>query len=429
MAGRDFSDSIKLEVIKANLEKNDGCIRCETCKRIMKSISECHFDHIFPYSKGGKSTADNCQILCANCNLSKNSKLLETFVLEEKAMAFLKGQDITTNSDISCREEDIVIPNRADNKVEKMTKKRFDLIVGEFIKQKGDIRQIDFAREYNHLPSLHYVRDYYGTLSNLKKCFGIEDPSLNWNRDNIKSSLEKWVANHGDVIQKDLKKENGLPSQDCILRYYPEYNGLTDVKKHLLNLNVKNQWDKDSILKAGKEYIKNHDSITQKDFKAENGLPTYGIMKQYFGDINSYQEAIGAPLSKRNDFVSKEEISKEVQLFFEGKERIIYNQQEFSKIFKYNADLIRKRYGTFENFCKEENIIVSNPKKGKYSKRDVDDAISNWIKAGKPVPRAHDLSKQGLPSASSIMKFYEDWREPFEIYKKLHEEMSRFSND
>lgn len=30
-----------------------------------------HADHIVPWSKGGTTTADNCQMLCRDCNLKK----------------------------------------------------------------------------------------------------------------------------------------------------------------------------------------------------------------------------------------------------------------------------------------------------------------------------------------------------------------------
>ena len=75
MGNRDFSDTAKLETIKNNLEKNNGEIRCEICGKKLTSISEGHFDHIFPYAKGGKSSVENCQILCIDCNLKKNDKL------------------------------------------------------------------------------------------------------------------------------------------------------------------------------------------------------------------------------------------------------------------------------------------------------------------------------------------------------------------
>lgn len=90
MGSREFSDAVKLEVIKANLEKHNGKICCEICSNNLSSIKECHFDHIYPFAKGGKSTLENCQLLCAACNLKKNDKELKDFVLEEKAKSFFE---------------------------------------------------------------------------------------------------------------------------------------------------------------------------------------------------------------------------------------------------------------------------------------------------------------------------------------------------
>lgn len=47
--------------------------RCVQCG----ASDELHFDHIIPYAKGGTSlTADNIQLLCARCNLSKGARLV-----------------------------------------------------------------------------------------------------------------------------------------------------------------------------------------------------------------------------------------------------------------------------------------------------------------------------------------------------------------
>lgn len=48
---RDFTDSIKFSVVRDNLEKNNGRICCEICGKELKSINECHFDHIEAYVK------------------------------------------------------------------------------------------------------------------------------------------------------------------------------------------------------------------------------------------------------------------------------------------------------------------------------------------------------------------------------------------
>ncbi|MCL2799558.1 MAG: HNH endonuclease [Endomicrobia bacterium] len=58
---------VKLEVWKRD---NGKCVICGSNKNL-------HFDHNIPFSKGGSSTTSkNIQILCANCNLSKNDKIV-----------------------------------------------------------------------------------------------------------------------------------------------------------------------------------------------------------------------------------------------------------------------------------------------------------------------------------------------------------------
>lgn len=41
---------------------------------IEKEISEMQADHIKPWAKGGPTTAENCQMLCADCNRTKSDK-------------------------------------------------------------------------------------------------------------------------------------------------------------------------------------------------------------------------------------------------------------------------------------------------------------------------------------------------------------------
>ena len=169
MSNRDFSDTVKLEVIKANLEKHNGQICCEICGNNLASIKECHFDHIHPFAKGGKSIFENCQLLCTSCNLKKNDKELKDFILEEKAKSFLNGDVLL---DFEQTSTDCIF-NAADKYDEGMTKEIFDELIRAFIIKKGNISKVDFGREYNKLPSIHYVNQYYGGLNNLKNAFAI----------------------------------------------------------------------------------------------------------------------------------------------------------------------------------------------------------------------------------------------------------------
>ena len=62
---RQFSESMRT----AAYERQKGI--CPKCKRHF-DIDEMQVDHIKPWNKGGKTTADNCQMLCSHCNAIKS---------------------------------------------------------------------------------------------------------------------------------------------------------------------------------------------------------------------------------------------------------------------------------------------------------------------------------------------------------------------
>ncbi|MBO4615556.1 MAG: DUF262 domain-containing protein [Bacteroidales bacterium] len=64
---RAFDDNTKREVY----EKQGGY--CKVCGKIFK-IEEMEADHITPWSKGGHTVAENCQMLCKECNRRKSGK-------------------------------------------------------------------------------------------------------------------------------------------------------------------------------------------------------------------------------------------------------------------------------------------------------------------------------------------------------------------
>ena len=64
---RAFTDAMKADAF----ERQNGV--CPTCKESF-SIDDMDGDHIDPWSKGGKTTADNCQMLCKPCNRRKGAK-------------------------------------------------------------------------------------------------------------------------------------------------------------------------------------------------------------------------------------------------------------------------------------------------------------------------------------------------------------------
>lgn len=62
---RTFTDNMKREAYES---QNGICIKCQKSFE----LSGMQADHITPWSKGGKTIAKNCQMLCANCNRTKS---------------------------------------------------------------------------------------------------------------------------------------------------------------------------------------------------------------------------------------------------------------------------------------------------------------------------------------------------------------------
>lgn len=59
-----------LSVRRAKYEQQDG--KCAICSKPF-AFEAMHGDHIVPWSKGGKTTSDNCQMLCTTDNLKKSN--------------------------------------------------------------------------------------------------------------------------------------------------------------------------------------------------------------------------------------------------------------------------------------------------------------------------------------------------------------------
>ena len=411
MNDRFFSENIQYQAVLSNLEQNNGQLKCAFCGKNLTSKSECHFDHILAYAKGGRSTLDNCQILCMDCNLSKSDKEMHDFLLEEKAKRFMSGENI--DRDLSPASKNSVITN------EKMSKEKFDTVVGEFIKKKGNIKKVDFTRDKNGLPSVAYVTRYYGSMNELKLAFGLK-PDAVWNRDNIWDRLVEYSKTNPEFKQADLVKENELPSLPCILSYYPEYKNFSDIKIALgLGLNYE-LWTKEKVIGACNQYLKTHTKITQKDLKKENGLPTAKVIYNFFGTMKNFQEEIGSEVSKRQEFISSEEIMAAVKEIVCQYGSTFESRNAFLEVFPYSLSVILHRFGSFDSFIQLANIKLLNTKKAKYTKQEVDNIILAYLKDGNSIPTsAKQLSTLNLPSSSTILRFYDDWKEPFVVFSKM----------
>ena len=96
------------------------------------------------------------------------------------------------------------------------------------------------------------------------------------------------------------------------------------------------------------------------------------------------------------------------------------SRNAFLDVFPFSLSVIMHRFGSFDSFVEQTNIKLINTKKAKYTKQEVDDSILMYLKEGNPIPTAaKQLSSLNLPSASTIMRFYDNWKEPFIIFMKM----------
>ena len=76
---RAFSESVKRAVYEkqggmcANSEGHIKGVKCPNEKQKLE-IEQMEADHIIPWSKGGKTEKENCQMLCVKCNRAKSAK-------------------------------------------------------------------------------------------------------------------------------------------------------------------------------------------------------------------------------------------------------------------------------------------------------------------------------------------------------------------
>jgi len=64
---RAFTEAHRL----AAFERQKGV--CPLCGKAFP-LGEMHADHIVPWSKGGRTVPENCQMLCRACNFAKGGK-------------------------------------------------------------------------------------------------------------------------------------------------------------------------------------------------------------------------------------------------------------------------------------------------------------------------------------------------------------------
>ena len=136
--------------------------------------------------------------------------------------------------------------------------------------------------------------------------------------------------------------------------------------------------------------------------------------------MQEFQKQVGSKISYSQEFISKDEILRVTKELIAKEGNIYESRGDFLEKFPYSQSVILNRYGSFDNYIKETKIIIKNVKKAKYSKREVDNMILSFLKDGNKIPNsAKKLSELKLPSSSTMLRFYEDWKEPFIIFSKM----------
>jgi 5-methylcytosine-specific restriction endonuclease McrA len=95
IAGNTSTDSVRafpepLKVAAWNLEKSrrgGADPVCAICGKPIEAFSDCHADHIIPFSKGGQTVASNLQLVHAHCNLKKNNRMTPQIATTQDAYA------------------------------------------------------------------------------------------------------------------------------------------------------------------------------------------------------------------------------------------------------------------------------------------------------------------------------------------------------
>ena len=162
-----------------------------------------------------------------------------------------------------------------------------------------------------------------------------------------------------------------------------------------------------------------------KDLNSKNNLPDAKVIYRNFGTLQEFQRIVGSEVSYKNELITVENIDDAVESTLSKDSREFESTKELFDILPISQSVIYRNFGSIEKFCKKYNIIIKNKKKAKFSKKEIDDIILQYLKEGKQVPSsAKDLVSHGLPSRDAIMRYYRDWHEPFVLYSKLIEKIN-----
>jgi 5-methylcytosine-specific restriction endonuclease McrA len=75
---RTYPPSWRDAAIRALIDVRTAGVTCPRCDRLFRgraALRNLHCDHIVPFSRGGRTTWQNLQLLCGPCNWEKNNRV------------------------------------------------------------------------------------------------------------------------------------------------------------------------------------------------------------------------------------------------------------------------------------------------------------------------------------------------------------------
>ena len=110
-----------------------------------------------------------------------------------------------------------------------------------------------------------------------------------WTKDRISSRLKHWVYYHKRILERDLRKENKLPSKAAIRRHW---NSVEECFQEL-GLPSLEVWTKAEAEGALRAYFTAHGKIGVQDLTTKKKLPSIKLVKKFWGSWKGAQEILG----------------------------------------------------------------------------------------------------------------------------------------
>lgn len=163
----------------------------------------------------------------------------------------------------------------------KWTKPRVALVLKDFYRKQGFIRNFDLVTSRTGLPNRTTIKRYWPTVEDCLKELRIPWKSVprTWTKDSVSAEIIRFSVRNGGIRVIDLGPKNGLPSQKVIYEFFGTW------KKCLKELKLEG-WTNEAVLESIRIFNSSSGRLPKKtQFTSGYGLPSPDIVKKHFGSI------------------------------------------------------------------------------------------------------------------------------------------------